>query len=162
VRLDDRWRLGDPGAVYEFNIKLLPVKAEAPQSAWDNDVQMAMQEFGASLRKKYPWIGEVSVTGRSGGWLAIEDPKGKMTKATLDAIAKRVDAAKRQFVKDTEAERVWWAFPNAATPVRLIQPTSIDFARSPMTYWSSAADLGDRRPFPSTSFAAAKGALRRG
>jgi hypothetical protein len=69
---------------------------------------MAMEAFEDSLRQKYPWIGAMHRTGRSAGWLAIEDPQGKMTKAKLEDIAKRVEAAKRQFKKDMEQ-----AYPRA-------------------------------------------------
>jgi len=102
VRLEDRWRLGDIGAVYEFNIKLGRVDAECSEAQWEQDARTALDEFEQMLRKKYPWIGNIHTTGRSGGWLAIEDPKGKMTKATLATIAKLVEAGKRQFVKDME------------------------------------------------------------
>ena len=102
VRLHDQWRIGDIGAVYEFNVKLGRVESDAPQDVWDQDVWTALDQFKQELRRKYPWIGDMHLTGRSGGWLAIEDPKGKMTKAKLETIAKLVEAGKRQFVKDME------------------------------------------------------------
>ena len=102
VRMHNRWSLGDVGAAYEFNIKIHGVKSDAPEDVWEEDSQMALEEFEAKLRKKYPWIGRMYRTGRSGGWLAIEDPKGKMTKATVEAMSKMVEAAKLRFVKDME------------------------------------------------------------
>jgi len=102
VRLENRWQLGDVGAVYEFNVKLHRVQADVPDPIWEQDVRAAMEEFKTALKRKYPWIGETYLTGRSAGWLAVEDPEGKMTKKTLEDIAKRVESAKRQFVKDME------------------------------------------------------------
>jgi hypothetical protein len=110
VRLEDRWRLGDVGAVYEFNIKLGLVEADVSNSQFERDAERALVEFEQKLRQKYPWIGRIYRTGRSGGWLAVEDPKGKMTKAALKSIAERVAAGKRQFVHDME--RAW---PRRAT-----------------------------------------------
>jgi len=104
VRLEDRWRLGDAGAVYEFNVKLRHVRSQAPQNVWDQDVEMAIDELKQELKKRYPWIGEMYMTGRSGGWFAVEDPQGKMTKAKLDTIAKHVERRKRGFVKYMEQE----------------------------------------------------------
>jgi len=103
VRLNNRWRLGDEGAVYEFNIKLRQVWSAASEYDWDDEVRAALEDLEDELRKKYPWIGSVYVTGRSGGWFAIEDPRGKMTKAKVDAIAAMVGTAKRHFVKHMEA-----------------------------------------------------------
>jgi hypothetical protein len=102
VRLPSDKSLGDAGAVYEFNIKLYRVESNASELEWEEDSRMALEEFEYDLREKYPWIGRMYQTGRSGGWLAVEDPNGKMTKATLKSISKRVEAAKRQFVKDME------------------------------------------------------------
>lgn len=100
VRLHDRWRLGDAGAEYEFNVKLRPLRLEIPESEFEQETEMALDAFEQKLRKKYPWIGQMGRTGRSGGWLSIEDPKGKMTKAKLKEIAELVEAGKRQFIKD--------------------------------------------------------------
>jgi hypothetical protein len=102
VRIDDQWRIGDIGAVYEFNVKLHRVESDAPDAVWEQEVWTALDQFKQELRRKYPWIGDMDLTGRSDGWLAIEDPKGKMTKAKLETIAKLVEAGKRQFVKDME------------------------------------------------------------
>ncbi len=102
VRLDNQWRLGDTNAVYEFNVKLGRVEATCSQDQWDQDVATSLDEFVQLLKKKYPWVGDVYLTGRSGGWLAVQDPKGKMTKVTLASMAKLVEAARRQFIKDME------------------------------------------------------------
>jgi hypothetical protein len=102
IRLESQWQLGDAGAVYEFNIKLRRVQSSASDVEWEQDVGTALEEFEYELQKKYPWIGRVYTTGRSGGWLAVEDPNGKMTKATLQSMSQMVEAAKRQFVKDME------------------------------------------------------------
>lgn len=100
VRLDDQWRLGDAGAEYEFNVKLPPLRLKMSDEDFERDTEVALDEFQQKLRRKYPWIGQMRLTGRSGGWLAIEDPKGKMTKAKLKEIAEMVEAGKRQFIKD--------------------------------------------------------------
>jgi len=102
VRLEDKWRLGDAGAVYEFNVKLYRIQSSATEEEWEQDRVLAVEEFETELRNKYPWIGEMYMTGRSAGWFAIEDPEGKMTKKTLEAISGLVEAAKRRFVKDME------------------------------------------------------------
>ena len=72
------------------------------RTCWSRRFWTALDQFKQELKRKYPWIGDIHTTGRSGGWLAVEDPKGKMTKATLSVIAKRVEAGKRQFKKDME------------------------------------------------------------
>jgi hypothetical protein len=104
VRFETRWKLGDPGAVYEFNVKLYSMGLGTISDVeWEHDVRVAYEEFERALRKKYPWLGPMYFTGRSGGWLAIEDPKGQMTKPRLLAISKAVQAAKAQFKKDMRA-----------------------------------------------------------
>ena len=100
VRLDEQWRLGDIGAEYEFNVKLPPMRLKISELEFEHDTEVALDEFQQELRRKYPWIGQMHLTGRSGGWLSIEDPKGKMTKAKLKEIAERVEAGRRQFIKD--------------------------------------------------------------
>jgi hypothetical protein len=102
VRLDNQWRLGDIGAVYEFNVKLGRVEADVSDDVWEQEIWVALDQFKQELKRKYPWIGNMYMTGRGPGWLAIEDPKGKMTKGTLEAIAKRVGAGRRQFIMGME------------------------------------------------------------
>lgn len=113
VRLENRWHLGDAGAVYEFNVKLYRVNSDAPEEIWEQDMQAARSELERTLRKKYPWIGPTYFTGRSGGWFAIEDPQGKMTKRALAEIASLVESAKKQFVADMES-----TYPRGARHVR--------------------------------------------
>jgi len=110
VRLENRWQLGDAGAIYEFNVKLYRVQSSATEEEWEQDRVLAVEEFETELRNRYPWIGEMYMTGRSAGWFAIEDPKGKMTKKTLETISGLVEAAKRRFVKDMEQ-----AYPRKST-----------------------------------------------
>ncbi len=92
--------LGDAGVVYEFNVKL---RSRVPTSAsWETmmeEAERALEDFADQLREKNKWIGNVYFTGRSGGWLAVEDREGRMTRAKLDAIAKKVGAGLKSFKK---------------------------------------------------------------
>lgn len=94
--------LGDVGAVYEFNVKLGRVEADISDREWEDELSMAQEELRTGLKNKYPWIGETHMAGRSGGWLAVEDPTGKMTKKRLEEMAKYVEAARQRFVSDIE------------------------------------------------------------
>ena len=91
--------VGDRGAVYEVRVKLSMrirgVKITEHELAADTDA--AVEEFSDVLRSEYPWIGRVYLTGRSNGWLAIEDAKGKATKDALEAIHERVNEARKDF-----------------------------------------------------------------
>lgn len=102
VRLESRWSLGDVGAVYEFNIKMPRMNVDVSEEDYEDDARTSLREFKDKLRKKYPRVGEIYQTGRSGGWLAVQDPRGKMTKATLKSMVEFVKAAKRQFIRDME------------------------------------------------------------
>jgi hypothetical protein len=97
VRFETRWALGDPGAVYEFNVKIHGLPSNASEEQWDREVRRAFRAFETMLRARYPWLGELSFTGRSAGWLAIEDAEGRMTIETLNALSDAVDAALARF-----------------------------------------------------------------
>lgn len=97
VRFESRWTLGDPHAVYEFNVKIMGLASDASEEQWSWEVDQAREAFEHDLRAKYPWVGSVYFTGRSGGWLAVDDPAGKMTKVKLAAISKMVGAALASF-----------------------------------------------------------------
>jgi hypothetical protein len=104
VRFESRWNLGDPGAVYEFNVKIYRLESDASEGDWYHEVQSALEDFQTAVHKKYPWVGDVHFTGRSGGWLAVEDPDGRMTRAKLEAIGKLVGAGLSRFKKHMVSE----------------------------------------------------------
>lgn len=104
TRLNQRWSVGDLGAVYEFKIKIQ--KLDAPgmtDEDFEHEVEVALEEFIPNLQKRFSWIGEIYRTGRTNGWLAIRDDYGKATKKSIETIAKMVEAARRQFKRDVEA-----------------------------------------------------------
>lgn len=104
VRLNSRWQVGDPGAVYEFGVKIYGVNAPGmSEEDWEQEVTIAREEFIEKLRKRYPWIGDSYFTGRTAGWLAIEDPRGKANMRNLKVIAEAVEKARKQFKHDVEA-----------------------------------------------------------
>jgi hypothetical protein len=104
-------KLGDAGLTYEFNVKIQKIDCEADFVDWDIDRQMAYQDFEEVLRRKYPFFTLEGFTGRSGGWLAIQDPQGRMTEKRLETIQKMVGAALKQFKKDMIA-----AYPRKVEP----------------------------------------------
>ncbi len=101
VRSEKKYKLGEPGSVYEFDVKFGAELRGVNIS--DEDLQLethvAVQTFAGELRKSYPWIGRVFLTGRSGGWLAIEDRAGGATRADIEAINERVDEAHAAFAQ---------------------------------------------------------------
>lgn len=104
VRFDSDATLGDPGVVYEFNVKLYRVKAAASEADWEYEVGAAREEFELRLANKYPWLVVEGFTGRSGGWLAIKDTAGRMTVARLRDISDRIDAARARFKRRVERD----------------------------------------------------------
>ncbi len=104
MRYNRKAKIGTEGAVYEFQVKLHRVNADLDDYGWQDEVERAVEDFAEFLRSKYKWIGNVYITGRSGGWLAIEDAKGKARAATLETIDKLVDEGKRHFKKYIEEE----------------------------------------------------------
>jgi hypothetical protein len=99
VRFDGDAKLGDAGVAYEFNIKVLTLHVECSQDDWDREVCEAIRRFEAQARARWPWIGAIYTTGRSGGWLAITDPSGRMTRRTLEAMRRSVGKALAAFKK---------------------------------------------------------------
>jgi hypothetical protein len=69
---------------------------------------VAIDQLKQLVKRKYPWVGAMYMTGRGPGWFAVEDPKGKMTKAKLKEMSQLVEAERRQFIKDMEE-----AYPRA-------------------------------------------------
>ncbi len=105
MRYSREYRLGEAGAVYEFNVKLNHLRGV---NISDDDLQfhvmVAFDTFRDKLRQRYTWIGDVSLTGRSSGWLAIQDRSGKAKRSTLETINKLVTNACRKFQVDLRAK----------------------------------------------------------
>jgi hypothetical protein len=104
VRFESRWSLGNPNAVYEFNIKLPLLHSSINDEHLYFAASDAIHHFEHKLRARYPWIGLVDVCGRSGGWLTIEDPQGRMTRPVLLTISKLVKDGKRKFCRKIEEQ----------------------------------------------------------
>ncbi|HXB28059.1 MAG TPA: hypothetical protein VNV25_25235 [Gemmatimonadaceae bacterium] len=102
-RFDGDKKIGDPGVTYEFNVKIYGLASNADQVDWDDEVSTALSHFKLRARLRWPWIGSIEFSGRSGGWLAVEDPQGKMTKRSLEAmqkvVAKGLAAFKRHMIR---------------------------------------------------------------
>lgn len=52
------------------------------------------------MMKRYKWISNIYLTGRSSGHLVIEDPDGKARSSTLETIDRTVTQELRQFQDD--------------------------------------------------------------
>lgn len=101
MRLDRRHAIGDVGAVYEFDVKLPILRDKCPllsQGELENDTEIAVDEFKNILQNRYDWVGNVYLTGRSNGWLAVEDSRGEATREALVEINSLVDEAYDQFM----------------------------------------------------------------
>lgn len=91
MRLQKGWEVGDAGAVYEFEIKVPKITGvKMTNDEFEMEARDSLEDFVSDLKRRYKWIGDVYQTGRSGGWLAIEDPQGKATKSSLRTINDRV------------------------------------------------------------------------
>ncbi len=49
VLFDSRWQIGDPGAVYEFNVKIQRVDAQIDPGDWER-----RRHFVAYIEENYP------------------------------------------------------------------------------------------------------------
>ncbi len=96
-RWDERYKIGDQGAEYEFDIKLPRLATGATDEEFTAEADQALDVLAQELRRRYSWIGRVGRAGRSGGWLAIEDTKGLATFAKLEKIIDMVAKAKSDF-----------------------------------------------------------------
>ncbi len=100
MRLKKGWEVGDAGAVYEFDIKLPKIDGvDISNDDFEIEAMDSIQDFVRELKRRYSWIGNVYQTGRSGGWLAIEDKTGGATKAKTRKINDLVREAKDNFVR---------------------------------------------------------------
>lgn len=101
IRIETKYKSGEPGAVYEFNVKFhkRDYSADVDDDTMYIEVREAVDVFADLLRDQFPWVGEVYLTGRSGGWLAVEDKQGKATNKKIEQIADMVDDARVEFGK---------------------------------------------------------------
>jgi hypothetical protein len=97
-RWDEKWKIGDEGAEYEFDIKIPPVSVSMTDEEFTAESDQALDVLAQELRRRYSWIGRVGRAGRSGGWLAVEDKKGLATFGKLEKIIEMVGRAKSDFV----------------------------------------------------------------
>jgi len=105
VRWGNKYSIGDAGAVYEFNVKMHHLRGvNIDDDGLYLEVEEALERFAEKLRDRYSWIGDVSLTGRSGGWLAIEDAKGKARQSTLRTISELVRTELNAFQKYLRAK----------------------------------------------------------
>jgi hypothetical protein len=102
IRYDSNKKIGDVGVVYEFNVKLsMRIRGLAcSEMSLSFDTEQAVDACAADLRHRYPWIGDVCLTGRSNGWLACTDREGRATEDKLKRIDVLVVKARRAFEDD--------------------------------------------------------------
>lgn len=123
---------------YDFNIKVWKVhipkiarhiysetSIDERYEAFRNDT---LETFIGDLKYDYPWISEIYIEGRSGGWLTVvtrEEPAfvdgiriGVPRKRIRDLrqIGKKVQDAKRDFVKVVESDDFWEVGPRDWSP----------------------------------------------
>ena len=103
-RFDGDKKLGDAGVTYEFNVKVFGCRCSATCDQFDAAARGAFEAFESYARERWPWIGNIYQNGRSGGWLAVHDPRGQMTKRSLAAMQKAVDKALRAFKRHMVTE----------------------------------------------------------
>ena len=101
MRIESQYKAGEPGAVYEFNVKFYrgDYSADVDDDSMYIETGHAVEVFADVLRERFPWVGKVHITGRSGGWLAVEDKQGKATSKKIEQIADMVDDARKEFGK---------------------------------------------------------------
>jgi len=104
LRWETKYEIGDPGAVYEFNVKFGAPGAKFSDEDLMIERDHAVMVFEDILRSDYPWVGRVYLTGRQGGWLAVEDKSGGATDDALLAILARVEDARDEFVQYMKEE----------------------------------------------------------
>lgn len=97
--------LGEPGSVYEFDIRLPVIRGvKIDNEDFEFEAQHSLKEFERELRRTYTWIGQCYQTGRSGGWLAVEDKRGLATEAKLRRIMDKIDQAQAAFIRFLKSE----------------------------------------------------------
>jgi hypothetical protein len=101
VRFAGEAKLGDPGVAYEFNVRVR-CDSDAREADWAHEVAHARDLFAYRIELAYPYLRVGGFRGRSGGWLAIDDPEGRMTLATLRTLVDHVSAALGAFVERME------------------------------------------------------------
>lgn len=99
-------RANEKTGVYQFNVKLRKLAGcniredELEWETWNEFVS-----FREKLMKRFSWIGDVYLTGRSNGWLAVEDKRGGSLKRREASLAK-IEGMVSEAVKAFQA-RLW-------------------------------------------------------
>ena len=92
--------------IFEFNIKVPPINTSIDSDGWNIEVQDEVDNFTEWLRKRYSWVENVYITGRSGGWVAVQCYPGQSptSLSVPHSIAKHVYAKRKAFVKRVSRE----------------------------------------------------------
>jgi hypothetical protein len=105
MRYEKGREIGEPGGVYEFNVKLRRLRGvKISDSKLYHETEDALHAFAGRLRKRFRWIDTIELRGRSNGWLAIEDPQGRATKSELRTINTMVENALSKFQEGLRKE----------------------------------------------------------
>ncbi len=105
MRYEKGHEIGEPGGVYEFNVKLRRLRGvKISDSKLYHETEDALHAFAGRLRKRFRWIDTIELRGRSNGWLAIEDPQGGATRSELRTINAMVEKAVVKFQDDLRSE----------------------------------------------------------
>jgi hypothetical protein len=100
-RWDQRDAVGNVGVVYEFEIKIPPIRqADCTDREFNALAEECLDDLAGELRRRYTWIGKIHRAGRSGGWLAVEDKKGLATREKLKTMIGIVSKHKRRFAQE--------------------------------------------------------------
>ena len=98
--------VGNSINTYSFNVKIYQkVEADFDGDSWDTwnwEAELAVEKFARMLKRRYKWVGKVYLTGRSGGWLAIENVNGETRQSTLETISELVKVGKKRFIARIE------------------------------------------------------------
>jgi hypothetical protein len=105
MRFETKYKIGDVGAEYEFNVKMHHLRGvNISDDQLQYEVEEAVEAFAEQLRHQYKWIGNVYLTGRSAGWLLVKDVKGAAREEDLEDIARQVHVALRRFQDNLREE----------------------------------------------------------
>jgi hypothetical protein len=103
-RFDGDSNLGDAGVVYEFNVKIYRLASNASEGAWYREVESARERFHEEVANRWPGLDVTGFTGRSAGWLCVEDTTGQMTEKRLAALERMVTKALERFKRHMVAK----------------------------------------------------------
>lgn len=100
MRYEKGSEIGDLGVTYDFDIRLPVFRGiQISDANFGREAQESLQYVKRRIKRAFPWVGRIEQTGRSGGWLSVEDPKGKANKTKLQHIAKIVDEERDMFMR---------------------------------------------------------------